>query len=447
MRKRTVTRLALTLAALAVGNGAVAAPGLAQTGSRAVTLETQTVVDWNAIALRTTAAAPFDPPLESRNLALVQGAVFDAVDSIRGRHRPHAIRSVGSNDASVVSAEATAAYRTLLALYPTQAASLDQAYQASLAKVPDGTAKTHGVMVGEAAAQAMLAIRALDHSADTVPYTPGSGPGAWVPTPPAFRAALDPGWGHVTPFLLRSGSQFRPGPPPALTSPTYTRDFNEITRAGSATSTTRRPEQTNLARFWVSTAPQIWNQAAQQLSVSHGVGVWKAARLFALLNAAGADAFIASWDAKFTYNQWRPVTAIRAADTDGNRRTAADPAWTPLLLTPPFPDYPAGHTTYAGAAETILSSVLGTQPGAFTLRSATTPGVELTYTSFAAVAADVVNARVWGGIHWRTSSETGRTLGRRIADYGLAHTLAPADVCRGARTIIHRSSRRSFPCR
>jgi membrane-associated phospholipid phosphatase len=147
--------------------------------------------------------------------------------------------------------------------------------------------------------------------------------------------------------------------------------------------------------------------------------------LFALLNAAGADTFIGSWDAKFTYRQWRPVTAIRAADTDGNPQTEAEPAWT-LLLTPPFPDYPAGHTTYAGAAETILSSVLGTHHGPFTLRSATTPGVELTYTSFAAFAADVVNARVWGGIHWRTSAEAGRRLGHRIAEYGLARGLPPA---------------------
>jgi hypothetical protein len=403
--------LAIAVAAAAT----LAAPGLAQAGSRATTLETKTVVDWNATALRTTAAAPFDPPLESRNIALVQSAVFDAVSAIRGCHR---------TDASVVAAVATAAHHTLLALYPTEAAALDQAYEASLAKVPDGAARTRGGMVGEAAGRAQLAIRASDHSADTVPYMPASGPGAWVPTPPAFRPVLDPGWGHVTPFLLRSGSQFRPGPPPALTSPTYTRDFHEIKRVGSAMSADRRPEQTNLARFWVATAPQIWNQAAQQLAVSHGLGVSRAARLFALLNAAGADAFIASWDAKLTYNQWRPVTAIRAADTDGNRHTEADPAWTPLLLTPPFPDYPAGHTTYAGAAETILSSILGTHPGTFTLRSATAPGVELTYTSFGAVAADVVDARVWGGIHWRTSSEAGRTLGRRIAEYGLAH--APA---------------------
>jgi membrane-associated phospholipid phosphatase len=422
VRKRTLARLGRTLAASLVA-GVVAAPELAHAEGRSVTRGTQAVVDWNATALRTTAAAPFDPPLESRNLAIVQVAVFDGVDAIRSRHPRHVPSTGESEDASVVAAVASAAHRALLALYPTQAAGLDQAYQASLATVPDGAAKTRGMITGEAAGEAELAMRAFDHSADTVPFTPGSGPGAWVPTPPASRAALDPGWGEVTPFLLRSGSQLRPGPPPPLTSPTYTRDFDEIERIGSATSTIRTTEQTNLARFWVSTAPQIWNQAAQQLTVSRELGVWTAARLFAVLNSAGADAFIAAWDAKFTYRQWRPVTAIRAADMDGNVRTAADPTWTPLLLTPPFPDYPAGHTTYAGAAETILSSVLGSRPGPFTLRSATAPGVELTYTSFAAVAADVVNARVWGGIHWRTSSEAGRTLGRRIARFGLANAL------------------------
>jgi len=246
-----------------------------------------------------------------------------------------------------------------------------------------------------------------------------------VPTPPAFRAALDPGWGLVTPYFLRSGSQFRPGPPPALTSAAYRRDFDEIKAIGSATSTTRTPRQTDIARFWVATAPQVWNQAAQQLTLQRGLGVTPAARLFALLNAAGADAFIAAWDAKFTYGEWRPVTAIRAADTDGNADTAPDPAWAPLLVTPPFPDYPAGHTTYAGAAETVLTSVFGDHPGAFTLRSATAPGVELTYTSFAAVAADVVDARVWGGIHWRTSSEMGRSLGQKVGGYAVAHDLQP----------------------
>jgi membrane-associated phospholipid phosphatase len=425
-RRLVVFGRSVLLALAAAGALALGVGPASSSGHRSpVTLETRALVDWNVTALRTTAAAPFDPPLESRNLALVQAAVYDAVNSIRGRYRPYAVRVSAAPDASVVAAVAAAAHRSLVTLYPAQAAALDQAYETSLAAVPDGDEKTEGVETGAAAAGALLALRSLDHAADGAAYTPGSGPGAWVPTPPAFKAALDPGWGGVTPYFLRSGSQFRPGPPPALSSAAYRRDFDEIKAIGSATSSVRTKHETDVAQFWVSTAPQIWNQAAQQLTLQRGLGVTPAARLFALLNAAGADAFIAAWDAKFTYNEWRPVTAIRAADTDGNADTTPDPTWTPLLVTPPFPDYPAGHTTYAGAAETVLTSVFGVHPGSFTLRSATAPGVELTYTSFAAAAAEVVEARVWGGIHWRTSSEAGRSLGQAVARYALAHGLQP----------------------
>ena len=418
MNSRLATRLGFTLCAAAAALGLVAlAPAEAGRGGSAPTLETRALVDWNVITLRTTAAAPFDPPLEARNVALVQAAVYDAVDSIRGRYRPYVVHVQAEPDASVVAAIAAASHEALKTLYPTQAAALDEAYQAALAAVPDGEAETAGVRVGETAAGALLAVRALDHSTDSVSYTPSGNDGTWVPTPPALKPALDPGWGRVTPFFLRSSSQFRPGPPPALTSTAYRRDFDEIREIGSATSATRTAHQTDVARFWVSTAPQVWNQAAQQLTLERGLGVSPAARLFALLNGAGADAFIAAWDAKFTYAQWRPVTAIRAS---------ADAGWTPLLVTPPFPDYPAGHTTYAGTAETVLASVFGNHPGAFTLRSATAPGVELTYTSFADAAAEVVNARVWGGIHWRTSAEVGRTLGLQVGRYAVGHALQPA---------------------
>lgn len=421
MKQRWCTRLTL---ALTVATTLTLVPLSPAEAGRPVT-GTQALVDWNVIALRTTAAAPFDPPLEARNLALVHTAIYDAVNSIRGRYRPYAVRVPVRKDASVVAAIAAAAHRTLVALYPTQAGALDQSYEESLAAVPDDRRESAGVRTGEVAAEELLELRSADHSSDGVSYTPGTGPGAWVPTPPAFRSALDPGWGLVTPYFLRSGSQLRPGAPPALASATYLRDFDEIKAIGSASSTTRTAHETEVARFWVATAPQVWNQAAQQLALDERLGVSRTARLFALLNATGADAFIASWDAKFAYGQWRPVTAISAADADGNEATAPDPDWTPLLVTPPFPDYPAGHTTYAGTAETVLASVFGGRTKSFTLRSATAPGVELTYTSFAAVAAGVVEARVWGGIHWRTSSEVGRLLGQRVARYALRHALQP----------------------
>ena len=341
------------------------------------TVRADTVLDWNVTALKTTAAAPFNPPVESRNLAIVHAAMFDAVNSIVGEYSPYAIELRAPDGASPDAAAAAAAHYALVQLYPAQQAILDGAYAASLAAIPAGTGRVAGITVGEAVAAQLLALRADDgaEAAIVAPYTPGSQPGDWIPTPPAFHPALDPGWGTVLPFLLRKSSQFRPGPPPALTSPRFTRDFNEIKEVGSLTSTTRTQDQTNLARFWVSTAPQNWNPAVRQLASARGLSLSQNARAFALVNLAGADAFIAAWDAKFAYNQWRPVTAIRAADSDGNPDTLADPAWTPLLVTPPFPDYIAGHTTYAGAAKQVLEHIFGRNPGvAMTLTSATAPG-------------------------------------------------------------------------
>jgi hypothetical protein len=392
----------------------------------AVIIQADTVLDWNVVALKTTALAPFNPPLESRNLAIVHAAMFDAVNSIVGEFRPYAVELSGSNGTSPDAAAAAAAHFVLVQLYPAQKAMLDAAYAASLSGVPDGSAKAEGVAIGETVAANILAIRADDGTSAAInaSYTPGSQPGEWIPTPPAFRSALDPGWGTVRPFFLREGSQFRPGPPPALTSPQYTRDFNEIKEIGSAISSTRTQSETDLAHFWVSTAPQIWNPAARQVAIAKGLTLSQNARAFALLNLAGADAFIASWDAKFAYNQWRPVTAIRAADTDGNPDTIADPSWTPLLITPPFPDYIAGHTTYGGAAEEVLEYLFGACPGVvIKLTSATAPGVTESYATFDEIAEGVVDARVLGGIHWRTSSMRGRRVGQHVGAFAVCHFL------------------------
>lgn len=383
------------------------------------------VLDWNVLALRTTAAAAFNPPVESRNLAIVHAAIFDSVNSIAKQFRPYAVQMPGDG-ASAEAAAIAAAHFALVQLYPAQKTTLDDAYNTSIAAVPDGPAKTSGITLGEAVATAVLNLRATDGAAAAVaaPYTPGSAPGDWIPTPPAFAPPLDPGWGQVLPFVLESGSQFRPGPPPPLDSGRYARDFNEIKEIGSATSLTRTADQTDLARFWISTGPQNWNPAARQVATARGLSLVENARLFALLSLAGADAFIAAWDAKFTYNQWRPITAIRAADTDGNAATDADPTWNPLLPTPRFPDYIAGHTTYAGAAQEVLEFVFGTDPGVvMTLTSASAPGVVETYSTFEQIADGVVEARVLAGIHWRTSSERGRMVGEDVGRYAVHHYL------------------------
>jgi hypothetical protein len=386
------------------------------------------VLDWNIVALKTAASAPFNPPLESRNLAIAHSAMFDAVNSIVREFHPYAVRLNAPQGASPDAAAVAAAHLALVQLYPDHRMMLDAAYTGSLALIPDGPNKAAGIILGEAVASRILAVRASDGGAAaiTAPYTPGAGAGFWTPTPPAFLRALDPGWGSVHPFLLEDESQFRPGPPPALNSRRYTRDFDEIKEVGSITSTTRTQEQTDLARFWIATGPQNWNPAARQAAVAQGLTLSQNARVFALLNLAGADAFIAAWDAKFTYNQWRPVTAIRAADSDGNPDTLEDPSWTPLLVTPPFPDYIAGHTMYAGAAQKVLEHVFGKRPGVvLTLGSASAPGVVETYTTFRAIADGVVDARVWGGIHWRTSSARGRAVGEEIGRYATHHFLRP----------------------
>jgi hypothetical protein len=263
-------------------------------------------------------------------------------------------------------------------------------------------------------ADALLALREGDgaQAALAAAYVPGQDPGAWIPTPPRSLPALDPGWGRLRPFVLESGAQFRPGPPPTLDSPEYARDLAEIRVMGAADSAARTPAQTNLAQVWVATGPQNWNPVARQVAVQRRLTLAQSARAFALLNLAGADAFIAAWDSKYTANQWRPVTAIRTQD----------PNWTPLLETPPFPDYVAGHTTYAGAAERVLQHLFGREVGApLRVRSAAAPGVELTYETFAQISEGVVDARVWGGIHWRTSCTRGREVGQRVGDYVVEH--------------------------
>jgi hypothetical protein len=360
--------------------------------------------------------------------------MFDAVNAIAGGYEPYLAAAGAPAGASVEAAAAAAAHRALVGLYPAQRPALDAALEGSLAGLPAGAPTADGIAVGVAAAERLLAARAGDGAdlAVAAPYAPRAGPGAWAPTPPAFRAALDPGWGSVTPFLLETADRFRAGDPPALTSARYAADFAEVRELGAAASATRSRAQTDLARLWVTTAPQIWNAVARQVAIARGLTTPQAARLLALLNLAGADAFIASWAAKFRHEQWRPVTAIRAGETDGNPATPGDPAWTPLLVTPPFPDHVAGHPTYGGAAARVLAGLLGEAPGVtLVLSSPTAPGVEPRYATFEAIAEDVVGARVWGGVHWRSSCTEGKRLGERIGRYAVRRFLRPAGEPRG----------------
>ena len=381
---------------------------------------------WNTVALRTTAAAPFSPPQETRSMAIVSAAVFDAVNAIDSKYEPFVARVAATRDASRSAAIAAAARRALVSLYPSASAAIQTDYDAELARIAEGSSKSAGIAVGLAAADSVLAARANDHAAERVTYVPQSAAGMWAPTPPAFAAALEANWGKVTPFVMSSGSQFRPAPPPAMGSAEYQRDLQEIAAIGLAGSLTRTSAQTEAARFWMSTAPQLWNQVVRQLTVARNLEPAATARVYLLFNAAGADAMIAAWEAKYTYQQWRPIAAIRRGAADGSLTSPIDTTWAPLIATPPFPDYPAGHTTYAGAAEAVLKSLLGERPGEFTITSATAGGATHRYTSFAEVCDEVVNARVWGGVHWRTSSAAGLELGSKIGTLALGRAVLKA---------------------
>jgi hypothetical protein len=423
---RTRSRRATIFSGL-VGMGLVMVAGLAvaNPGRGAEDDAVRAMATWNTIALKTTAAGPFSPPRESRTMAMVSIAVFDAVNAITRRYTSFAQRLDGERTASITAAISASSYHVLAALYPAAASSLEASFDSSLARVAEGRAS--GVAVGEAAAKAVLANRAGDRAAERSPYAGAKGIGAWVSTPPAFAEALDPDWGKVAPFAMDSGAQFRPPPPPPPGTESYVRDYGEVVALGAATSAKRSVAQTEVARFWMSTAPQLWNQVARQLTIDRQLDPAAAARVYLLLNVAGADAMIAAWDAKYAYGQWRPLTAIRNLEDDGSPATVADTLWAPLLTTPPFPDYPAGHTAYGGAAEQVLIAIFGEKPGRrVSISSATANGATRHYESFTEICEEVVNARVWAGVHWRTSSTVGMEMGRKVA----AHVLSRAPKAR-----------------
>ena len=317
------------------------------------------VLDWNETLLDAVRTDKTAPPVAARGMAMVHTAAYDAVNAIQhDGHRGYLYNLPAPRITSVDAAVAQAAHDVLAALFPAQVATFDAKLAQTLATVPDGIRERLGTILGKTTAKLVLNARKNDGSGATAAYTIGTGVGQWQPTPPAFRQdPLLPQWPDVKPFALRAGDQFRPGAAPALTSAEYTAAFNEVKSLGSATSTTRTADQTQVARFWAdgagtATPPGHWNEVAQDVAREQGNSVAENARLFALLDIAEADAGIACWDAKYEYNLWRPVTAIRAADSDGNPATEADATWTPLLATPPFPTYTSGHSTFSSAGPT-----------------------------------------------------------------------------------------------
>jgi hypothetical protein len=307
-----------------------------------------------------------------------------------------------------------------------------------LAGIPDGSAKSEGIAVGQAAAAAILTVRAADHATTQVAYTPGTQPGDWVPTPnpvpfdPPAAADLLPaalsGWGQVTPFVLRRSSQFEPDGPPRLSGKRYARDYNEVKAIGEKNSTTRTAEQTSIARFWYEGSPAGWSRIARVVADSHGLDSWDTARLLALVNLAMADGFIAGFQAKYEFNFWRPVTAIRAGDMDGNDATVADPLWSTLLNTPAIPDYTSTHSVLGGAAAAVLRRFFHGDDVAFTTTSGVPfAGLTRSFASFSKAAAENGESRIYAGIHFRSAVEDGIEQGNRIGRFVFRHALLPVD--------------------
>lgn len=379
------------------------------------------VLDWNQIALDAIRNLKPAPPVAARDLAIESVAVFDAVEATDGTYSSYLINFSASEGSSRTAAAAVAAHDTLVALFPIRQAVFDQAVAATLSAVPAGPARDSGMALGRDVASQILGIRAGDHSGTSTPYTPGSGLGIWQPTPPAFAAAVLPGWGNVTPFALTSSSQFLPPPPPALDSPEYAQALQEVASLGSNGTTTpsaRTPEQTEIANFWADgaatvTPPGHWNVIAQDVAQSRGLDTVQNARLFALLNIALADAAITAWDAKYLYNFWRPITAIR----QGSAGTPADPGWTSLLVTPAFPSYISGHSTFSAAAATVLAAYFGTDQVPFSSTSDALPGVTRTFSGFSQAAAEAGQSRIYGGIHYQFDNQAGLRSGQQIGQY------------------------------
>jgi len=389
------------------------------------------VVQWNRTLLgivRTPGAQPatIHP---TRSFAIMHAAIYDAVNAIDRTHRPYLVRLSGvSRDASQEAAAAAAAHDVLVALYPAPAfkTALDAQLQQSLAQIPDGNDKTEGVRIGQTVAGRILALRSNDGSnAQPIHYVFGTAPGDYQSTPPNFPAQPQfTHWSRVTPFALERASQFRPGPPPALTSDTYGDAFNQIKSLGNANSTTATADEALTGRFWNGAIQNYWNEIAQTVSLAHSLTTAQNARLFALLNLSFADDVIAFYDAKYTYNFWRPVTAIRAADAGNNPETVADPNWLPEVgKTAPDPSYPGAHAVISAAGAEVLISFLERDRFEFNVTSEVLPGVERSFTSFSAAAEEATLSRIFGGQHFRFDLTAGQRLGREVADFVLDNFL------------------------
>jgi hypothetical protein len=373
----------------------------------------QVVLDWNVNALAATNTSGVAPAVTNLYLAMVHGAMHDAVESIAGRYQTYLGRVDSEPEASKVAAAAAAAHAVLAASFPDQAADLQAKLDVSLATVPEGASRDAGIAVGEAAAAAMLAAREGDGRGADYPLTFGEGPGAYRPTPPEF-AEFPAAWvAGVKPFLADSADEYRTDGPYPLDSPEYAADFNEVKAIGVAEGSTRTAEQDALVAFWVSPFGQ-WSQVERSLATAQGLDIADAARLFAMANLAAGDMASACHHDKYVWMFWRPLTAIVEAETDGNPATDADPDWVPLIATPPYPDHPSGWNCYAGAHVGALTEFFGTDEMAYQISN---PEIAepRSYTSFSQGLQEGIDLRVYQGIHFRNADVQGAAMGLQAA--------------------------------
>jgi len=408
------------------------------------------VLTWNETAVKVATAGGQNGIQMTRTFAMVQGAVHDALNAITRRYDAYYFAGPGDAGSSPEAAVAAAAHTVLVGLIPNfgtpaqkiaASAMVEDAFLAALQRGAAGAAKTQGVAVGDAAGAAMLTLRKDDGAMRDALYTPSMGLGKWrphpnpdPPNPPianqelarGYAAATLPGWGNITPFTLLSAAQFWLPGPPALTSETYARDYNEVKNLGGQTSTARTAEQTEIARFWFE-GPPAWERIARVVAEARTLDMWDSARLLALMNMAMADSYIAGFKIRYVYDSWRPITAIREGDADGNDATAGDPTWNSLQNPPSVSDYPSTQSVFSGSAAVVLAGVLGTDQVAFTVTSGPPfADIKRSFTSFSQAARESADSRIYAGIHTRTACEDGLTLGRQVGQRTVKLYLQPA---------------------
>ena len=387
------------------------------------TARADAVCDWNTKAGEIIVSAKMGPPPANRTMAIVNTAVYEAVNTITKRYPAGALKLEAAPGASVNAAIAAANRTALSKLLPSQQSAIDNAYQAAMSKIADGAAKNSGIAVGEQAAVAVLTARAEDGAVAGEAYRPQTAAGVYVPT--VVPAA--PHWPQRKPWLMSSPAQFRPSPPPALTSQLWARDYNEIKALGGKSSSRRTAEQTQIASFWEATLPPVYTGIVLSIADVPDREITQNARLFAAVSQAADDALVAVFDAKYHYNFWRPVTAIRNGDLDGNDATERDASWTPFIETPMHPEYPCAHCTVAGAVGTVIQAEIGTGSAALTTTSYLVKGSSRKWAKIEEFMQEVSTARIYDGVHFRNSTEVGTALGKQVGALAVEKFLRRSD--------------------